>query len=232
MDTSKITIAVDGFSSCGKSTLAKDLARELKMNYIDTGAMYRAVTLFAIRKGWISEEGEIRLEELGQELPHVRLSFKWDNQLGRSAIFLNGEDVEEEIRLPHVAKWVSKVAAQIPVRRALVSMQQQMGKEGGVILDGRDVGSVVFPNAELKLFVTADPEVRAQRRLDEMLGNGVQATFEDVLENLQQRDDMDCKRVEGPLVQVPDAVVLDTTFLTKREQLDFVLNKLQEKYRS
>lgn len=230
MDVSNITIAVDGYSSCGKSTLAKDLASELQLNYIDTGAMYRAVTLFVIQNNWINEEGEINTEKLFKALPTIQLKFVWDKQLGRSTILLNNEDVEQEIRLPYVAKWVSNIAAIKEVRVRLVQMQREMGENGGVILDGRDIGSVVFPDADIKLFVTADPKIRAQRRLDELTLNGVNSTFDEVLDNLNQRDKMDINRAESPLIKVKDAIVLDTSFLTKKEQLDFVRKNIIEKF--
>ncbi len=229
MISPNITIAVDGYSSCGKSTLAKDIAQQFQLNYIDTGAMYRSVTLFAIRNGWIDEQGEINFESLGESLGAIELEFKWNQEQGRSIILLNGEDVEQEIRLPYIASLVSKVAANKQVRIAMVDLQRKMGEKGGVILDGRDIASVVFPNADLKLFVTADPVVRAQRRLLELQNNGVKTSFEEVYANLMERDQIDSNREEGPLIKVEEAIVIDTTFLTKKEQVDIVRNLIDKK---
>ena len=223
MNASKITIAVDGYSSCGKSTLAKDIAKQLELSYIDTGAMYRCVTLYSLRAGIIDEEtGAIDKSKLVEALPNIDLMFQWNQELGRSTIFMNGEDVEAEIRLPHVAGFVSRIAEIKEVRVAMVDKQRIMGEKGGVILDGRDIASVVFPNADLKLFVTADPTVRANRRLAELKVNGVETTFSEVYDSLLERDRIDSTREESPLVQVEDAIVIDTTNLTKEEQVNIV----------
>lgn len=230
MNTSRMTIAVDGYSSCGKSTLAKDIAKQLQLNYIDTGAMYRCVTLFALRNNLIDEQTlVINVNQLLELLPTIELEFQWNQALGRSAIFMNGEDVETEIRLPRIASFVSQIAAIKEVRVAMVSLQRKMGQRGGVILDGRDIASVVFPNADLKLFVTADPKVRAERRLAELRSNGVETTFEDVYKSLLERDHIDSTRAESPLIQVEDAIVIDTTFLTKEEQVEQVKALIQNK---
>lgn len=225
-----MTIAVDGYSSCGKSTLAKDIAKQLQLNYIDTGAMYRCVTLFALRNNLIDEQTAlINVNQLLELLPTIELEFQWNQALGRSTIFMNGEDVEAEIRLPRVASFVSQIAAIKEVRVAMVSLQRQMGERGGVILDGRDIASVVFPNADLKLFVTADPKVRAERRLAELTANGVETTFDDVYKSLLERDHIDSTRAESPLIQVEDAIVIDTTSLTKEEQVEQVKALIQNK---
>ena len=229
MNTPKITIAVDGYSSCGKSTLAKDIAKQLELSYIDTGAMYRSVTLFALQNKLISEDGVINKFALIESLDEIHLEFQWNQELGRSTIFLNGVDVEAEIRFPYVASYVSKVAEIKEVRVAMVDKQRIMGENGGVILDGRDIASVVFPNADLKLFVTADPKVRAERRLAELVQNGVETTFEEVYNSLLERDQIDSSREESPLIQVEDAIVIDTTFLTKEQQVENVKQLIAEK---
>lgn len=219
----RLTIAVDGYSACGKSTIAKDLANKLDYLFIDSGAMYRGVTLYALNNHLI-KDGEVLINPLIESLHQINLDFKKNEQTGKRHLFLNGEDVEEIIRKPKVAAHVSKVATIKEVREKLVSEQRLMGKNGGVVMDGRDIGSVVFPNAELKLFVTADAQIRAQRRLKEMAEKGIETTLEEVLSNLLERDETDRSRAESPLIQTKDAVLIDTTNFTREEQLEYVLN--------
>lgn len=219
----KLTIAIDGFSGCGKSTLAKDLAKKLDYIFIDTGAMYRGITLFAMQNELIVD-GVIDQQELIRLLPEVSITFKKDETTNFPHLHLNGVDVEAIIRTPEVAAVVSRVAAIKEVRIKMVAEQRIMGAAGGVILDGRDIASVVFPNADLKLFVTADPLVRAQRRLNELAQNGIASTVEDVLANLLERDEIDRNREEGPLIKVDDAIEIDTTDLTRESQLALVLD--------
>jgi cytidylate kinase len=213
----KITVAIDGRSSAGKSTMARGLAKETGYTYIDTGAMYRAVTLYAIRNGFF-RDGQIDEEKLRAALPGIRISFRLHESTGLPVTCLNGENVEKEIRSMDVAERVSPVAALPFVRRNLVARQQEMGKDGGVVMDGRDIGTMVFPHAELKIFVTASPEIRARRRLDEMTLKGEQASFEDVLANVKKRDHIDSTRQEGPLRQAEDALKIDTTDMTLEQQ--------------
>ena len=195
----KITIAIDGFSSCGKSTMAKMLAKEVGYIYVDTGAMYRAVTLFAMRNGMIAPNGEVNRDELKQKMQTLRVEFKLNEQTGRAETYLNGENVENEIRGMEVSSHVSAIAAIDFVRTALVEQQQRMGRDKGIVMDGRDIGTVVFPDAELKVFVTASAEIRAQRRFDELKGKGVEANFDEILNNVQQRDYIDSHREVSPL---------------------------------
>ena len=190
----KITIAIDGFSSCGKSTMAKDLAKEIGYIYVDTGAMYRSVTLFALRNHLFDADGKINVEELEKLMPEIKISFKFNPSTGRPDTYLNGELVEKEIRTLEVSNHVSPIATIPFVRKALVAQQQQMGKEKGIVMDGRDIGTTVFPDAELKIYVTASPEVRAQRRYDELQAKGMPANYEDILKNVQERDYIDTHR--------------------------------------
>lgn len=215
----KITIAIDGHSSCGKSTMAKQLAADLGYIYVDTGAMYRAVTLYALRNGLMNAETkEIKTEELQQQIKEVSISFVL-NENGQKQTVLNGEIVEQEIRQMLVSSCVSPIAALGFVRSHLVALQQQMGEEGGIVMDGRDIGTVVFPNAELKVFVTASAEVRAQRRLAELQGKGdTTTTFEEVLKNVEERDYLDSHREVTPLRQAEDARLLDNSNMTIPEQ--------------
>ncbi|MDR1556243.1 MAG: (d)CMP kinase [Tannerellaceae bacterium] len=213
----KIVIAIDGHSSGGKSTMARELAREIGYTYIDTGAMYRALTLYALRQGLFAG-GRIEEDKLRAALPGIHISFRMNEQTGRTDTWLNGVNVEKEIRGMDVAAWVSPLAALPFVRRDLVARQQEMGKEKGIVMDGRDIGTVVFPEAELKIFVTASPEVRAQRRLDEMRAKGETASFEEVLENVKKRDLIDSTRREGPLRQAGDALLLDNSAMSPAEQ--------------
>jgi cytidylate kinase len=223
MNQKRITIAIDGFSACGKSTLAKDLAKQLGYVFIDSGAMYRAVALYCLQHQLI-QNGELAKEEINSHLNIVEIHFELIQQ--EPHVFLNGKDVSHEIRQPKVAGIVSIVASYKPIREKLVEAQQKMGEQGGIVMDGRDIGSVVFPDAELKLFVTADPEIRVQRRLAEMEAKGIQMNIEEVRKNLAERDHLDSTREESPLMQVPDAVVLDNSYLSKEEQLHWVLQKV------
>ena len=225
----KITIAIDGHSSCGKSTMAKDLAREVGYIYVDTGAMYRSVTLYALRHGLFHEDGSVRTAELEQAMPDIRISFQLNPETGRPDTYLNGECVEQEIRSLEVSAHVSPIAAVGFVRRALVAQQQQMGQDKGVVMDGRDIGTVVFPDAELKVFVTASPEVRAQRRFDELQAKGMPADYEDILKNVQERDYIDSHREESPLRQADDALLLDNSNMTIPEQKAWLLERFRER---
>lgn len=224
---SKITIAVDGYSSCGKSTLAKALAQKLDYHYIDTGAMYRAVTLYGIKNGIINHS-MIDTAKLIEVLPHIHVSFSYNTLTKTSEVLLNGEHVEKEIRTMEVANEVSKISSIKQVREKMVILQREMGKNKGVIMDGRDIGTHVFPDAELKLFMTADNDVRTQRRLDELSSKGEFHTFEDVKHNLLKRDYDDTHRKENPLKQAKDAIVLDNTELSKEEQLEFVIKLIND----
>ncbi|MBP5714493.1 MAG: (d)CMP kinase [Prevotella sp.] len=221
----KITIAIDGHSSCGKSTMAKDLAREIGYVYVDTGAMYRSVTLYALRKGLFEDDGSVKTEALEQEMPNIHISFQFNPETGRPDTYLNGEYVEKEIRSLEVSSHVSPIAAIGFVRRALVAQQQQMGKDKGVVMDGRDIGTVVFPDAELKVFVTASAKVRAQRRYDELQAKGMPADFDDILKNVEERDYIDSHREESPLRQAEDAILLDNSEMTIPEQKAWLLEQ-------
>ena len=225
----KIIVAIDGHSSCGKSTMAKDLAREVGYIYVDTGAMYRAVTLFAMRNNLFDAEGNINTERLEQLLPEVKISFKLDPETSRPMACLNGEGVEQEIRSLEVSQHVSPIAALPFVRAKLVEQQQAMGKEKGIVMDGRDIGTVVFPEAELKIFVTASAEIRAQRRYKELQAKGMPADFDDILKNVEERDYIDSHRATSPLRQADDALVLDNSHLTIEEQKKWLMEKFNEK---
>lgn len=227
---SKITIAIDGYSSCGKSTLAKSLAQKLNYSYVDTGAMYRAVTLYALRNGIMSKNGELDVKRLIATLKDVSLDFIYDHIHKTSQTYLNGENVERLIRTMEVSENVSKVSAIKEVREKMISIQRMLGKKKGVVMDGRDIGTNVFPKAELKLFMTADNDVRAQRRHDELTSKGQYFTLEEVKNNLLKRDHDDSTRKENPLTQAEDAVVLDNSDLSKEEQLEFVLKLLRDTY--
>jgi cytidylate kinase len=220
--TKKLTIAIDGYSSCGKSTLAKAIAQEYGYIFIDTGAMYRAVTLFAMRKGFVSPT-HTHSKEIIQALGEIELGFELNPTSSRLEILLNGENVENEIRRMEVSALVSNVSPIKEVREKLVAEQRKMGEKGGVVMDGRDIGSVVFPFADLKLFVTAHPEIRAQRRFKELQSKGdTTSTLAEVSENLKYRDEEDSNRKESPLIQTEDAIVLDNSHLNQEEQFDFV----------
>ena len=223
--STKITIAIDGYSACGKSTLAKALAKALDYSFIDSGAMYRGAALFFYRQGHVSEE-MMDIEAIERAIPNLDLSFKIQNT--KNCLYLNNENIEDEIRQAYVVNIVSKVATIKKVRTALVKQQQRMGENGGIVMDGRDIGSVVFPNAQLKIFVTASPEIRAQRRFTELRQKGIPQSLEEVQLNLTKRDHIDSTREESPLVQVQDAIVLDNSKLTKEEQLEWALEKARK----
>lgn len=223
----QICIAIDGYSSTGKSTLAKQLAEQLNYIYVDTGAMYRAISLFAIESGFFKED-QLDTAKLIQALPEVTLEFKSLTGDTFPSIYLNGVSVEEEIRNMQVSEKVSIVAAIPEVRRKLVEQQRKIGEFKGVVMDGRDIGSVVFPDAELKLFMTASEEVRAQRRYEELLAKGEDVTFEEILQNVQERDHLDSTREDSPLIQAEDAVEIDNSFLDLETQLILVNQLVQE----
>lgn len=223
----KITIAIDGFSSTGKSTLAKQLAKTLGYVYVDTGAMYRAVTYFVMQNGWITET-KLNKSEIVANLDKIKLHFEFNETLGFAEMYLNNENIEQQIRTLEVSQNVSRVAEISEVRAKLVQQQQEMGKSKGVVMDGRDIGTVVFPNAELKLFMTASAITRAQRRFKELIDKGQRVTFDEVLENVQQRDYIDTHRDDSPLVQAEDALVIDNSALSKEEQFNVVLEIVNE----
>lgn len=224
----KITIAIDGHSSCGKSTMAKDLARKIGYVYVDTGAMYRAVTLYALRNNLFDTDGGIKEDELKSRMGDISISFRLNTATGRPDTYLNGENVEQEIRTMQVSNRVSPIAALPFVRQALVAQQQAMGKEKGVVMDGRDIGTVVFPDAELKVFVTASAEVRAQRRYDELKAKGMEADYNDILKNVQERDYIDSHRPTSPLRKADDAIELDNSSMTVDEQNDWLMEKYRQ----
>ena len=225
----KIVIAIDGYSSCGKSTMAKDLAKEVGYIYVDTGAMYRAVTLFAMRQGLFDAESNINVEKLESLLPNVNISFKLNPETGKPETCLNNEVVEKEIRSLEVSQHVSPIAVLPFVRAKLVEQQQAMGNEKGIVMDGRDIGTVVFPNAELKIFVTASAEIRAQRRFKELEAKGMPADFDAILKNVEERDYIDTHRETSPLKQADDALVLDNSHLTIAEQKQWLMEKFAER---
>lgn len=218
----KIIVAIDGFSSCGKSTMAKELARETGYTYVDSGAMYRAVSLFCQRNGWLTPT-EMNVDEINKHISSIQLEFRTNNQ-GKTEIFMNGENVENEIRSLEVANGASRISTLGAVRRELVRQQQKIGEQKAIVMDGRDIGTVVFPEAELKVFLTATPEIRAKRRMEEMITKGLEVSYEQVLANVKERDDRDQNRDESPLRQAVDAIVIDNSDLTPEEQQ----NKLRE----
>lgn len=218
----KITIAIDGFSSTGKSTLAKQIAKQLGYVYVDTGAMYRAVSLFAMQNGYINPEFFDK-QSLVNSLPFIKLHFQFNSNLGFAEMYLNDVNVENEIRTIEVSGFVSKVAEVSQVRAKLVEQQQQMGKDKGIVMDGRDIGTVVFPNAELKIFMTASPQTRAQRRFDELQQKGQDVSYEAVLANVMERDHIDTHRDDSPLRKADDAIEIDNSNLTREQQFDQVL---------
>lgn len=226
--TKRLIIAIDGHSSCGKSTLAKALAKKLGYIFVDSGAMYRGVTLYALRKGLI-EDGILDEKHLIESLKDIRLEFEFNNSTEKSDMILNNENVEYTIRQPEVAAYVSKVAAIKEVREKLVHEQQTMGENGGIVMDGRDIGTVVFPHADIKFFVTASADVRAHRRYLELRMSGLELNLEEVKKNLIERDELDSSRAESPLTQASDSILLDTTHLTQEEQLDQALGLIQQK---
>ncbi len=227
----KIIIAIDGYSSCGKSTIAKSIAAKLGYAYIDTGAMYRSVTLFFLQNNIImSEDGLVNIDHdyLLEVLDNIDIHFHYNPELGYSEAYLNSHNVEKEIRQMFVSDYVSRVSAVKEVREKLVHMQQVMGISKGIVMDGRDIGTKVFPNAELKVFMTADPKVRAERRYKELIKKGERVTMQEVIDNLAQRDHLDTHREVSPLTQAADAIVLDNTNLDQQQQLDFVLSVAQD----
>ncbi len=228
MTEKKIIIAIDGHSSCGKSTLAKSLARELGYVYIDSGAMYRAVTLYALRNGWIVN-GQPDRQKIIEGIKDISISFQWDEATEKNVTFLNGENIEEEIRQLAVSQNVSPISTIAEVRSEMVKQQRENGKNKGIVMDGRDIGTVVFPDAELKIFMTASPEIRSQRRFLELKEKGVDVNFEEILQNVEERDSIDSGRDVSPLRKADDALVLDNSHLTRAEQLRWSLNKVEEK---
>ncbi len=224
----KITIAIDGHSSCGKSTMAKDLAREIGYVYVDTGAMYRAVTLFAMREGLFDADGNIDAAALESRMDEIYISFYLNEATGRPDTVLNGENVEQEIRDMDVSERVSQVATLPFVRTAMVAQQQAMGRDKGVVMDGRDIGTTVFPDAELKIFVTARPEVRARRRYEELRAKGMDADFDNVLHNVQERDYIDSHRKVSPLRKADDAIELDNSDMTIAEQRLWLMEQFKK----
>lgn len=223
----KITIAIDGYSSTGKSTLAKQLAKHLGYVYVDTGAMYRAITFFAMQNGFINSE-YFDKETLINSLPSIKLHFEFNAELGFGEMFLNDDNIEMEIRTLAVSNFVSKIAEVSEVRSKLVDQQQQIGSKKGIVMDGRDIGTVVFPNAELKIFMTASPEIRAQRRFDELQSKGDNVSYEEVLKNVQERDYIDTHREDSPLMIADNAVEIDNSYLTREEQFTAVLELVEE----
>lgn len=223
----KITIAIDGFSSCGKSTMAKDLAREIGYIYIDSGAMYRAVTLYCLRHGLFHGD-EVDTDRLKTALPHIDIAFKLNPETGKPQTYLDGVLVENDIRTLAVSSKVSIVAALGFVREAMVSLQQQMGREKGIVMDGRDIGTTVFPDAELKIFVTASPEIRAQRRYDELQAKGEKGSYEEILENVKERDRIDTSRAVSPLRKSDDAIELDNSHMTISEQKEWLAARFRK----
>ena len=223
----KITIAIDGFSSTGKSTLAKQLAKHLGYIYVDTGAMYRAVTLFAMQKSFITTT-HFDKQKLIDNLSEVKLNFEYNSELGFAEMYLNNINVEKEIRTIEVSSFVSKVAEVSEVRAKLVEQQKEMGKNKAIVMDGRDIGTVVFPDAELKIFMTASAETRAQRRFDELQAKGDNVSYEEVLKNVQERDYIDTHRDDSPLVIADDAIEIDNSYLSREEQFAAVLELVDE----
>ncbi len=228
MTDNKITIAIDGFSSTGKSTVAKQLAKELSYVYVDTGAMYRAITLYAMRNGYIKPDSFDK-KALIEDLPSLHLKFIFEESLGFAAIYLNNENIEDEVRTLEVSQYVSRVAAVSEVREKLVAQQQEMGLEKGVVMDGRDIGTVVFPNAELKIFMTATAAERAGRRFKEMKEKGQDVNYEEVLKNVMDRDHLDTTREDSPLVKAQDAIEIDNSALNIEEQFEKILQLAEAK---
>ena len=225
----KITIAIDGFSACGKSTMAKDLAKKLGYVYVDTGAMYRAVTLYAMRNGLFNADGSVKTADLERQMNKINITFKLNKTAERPDTYLNNELVENDIRTLEVSNHVSQIAAIPFVREAMVAQQQRMGKDKGVVMDGRDIGTTVFPEAKLKVFVTASAEVRAQRRYDELKEKGMPADFNDILKNVQERDYIDSHREVSPLRKAPDAIELDNSHMTITEQSAWLMEQVEQK---
>lgn len=224
----KIIIAIDGHSSCGKSTVARELAAKLNYLYLDSGAMYRAVTLFALRNKLV-EDGNVDRQSLIERLSEIHIEFRFNARTGQNDTWLNGENVEEEIRQIKVSSNVSPVAAIPEVRSALVRQQQELGKNKGIVMDGRDIGTVVFPQAELKIFMTARPEVRAQRRYDELTAKGVRVSYQEILQNVQERDRIDSSREVSPLRKADDALILDNSDINREQQLAWAIQQINER---
>ncbi|HEX9601137.1 MAG TPA: (d)CMP kinase [Mariniflexile sp.] len=227
----KITIAIDGFSSTGKSTVAKRIAKHLGYVYVDSGAMYRAVTYYAMQRGFI-DSNHFNIEGLVENLNAITISFKFNNTLGFAEVYLNGINIENDIRTLEVSSFVSKVAEISEVRQKLVEQQQQLGKDGGVVMDGRDIGTVVFPDAELKLFLTASPENRAKRRFDELIKRGDRVLYDEVLKNVEERDYIDSHRKDSPLVKAEDAIEIDNSNMSKDEQFHIILGLVNKRINS
>ena len=223
----KIVIAIDGFSSCGKSTFAKAIAARLGYIFIDTGAMYRAVTLYALEHGAVVD-GEVLSDKVVELLPQIEISFSFNSERGASDIYINGEQVEQKIRSIEVSNLVSKISSIAPVREKLVAMQQGMGEQRGVVMDGRDIGTVVFPDAELKIFVTASAEVRARRRYDELVARGSNPNYEEILANVIERDHLDQTREISPLRKADDALLLDNSNMTIEGQLQWLCEQYKK----
>ena len=224
----KITIAIDGHSSCGKSTMAKELARKLGYIYVDTGAMYRTVTLYAMRNNLFDSQGEVLTNELQKQMGNIKVSFCINKETGRPDACLNDECVENIIRSIEVSNHVSKIAAIPFVREAMVDQQRRMGAEKGIVMDGRDIGTTVFPDAELKIFVTASAKVRAQRRYDELLQKGMPADFDEILKNVEERDYIDSHREVSPLRQAEDAILLDNSDMTIPQQNEWLMQQVEK----
>ncbi|VAV83506.1 Cytidylate kinase [hydrothermal vent metagenome] len=223
----KIIIAIDGFSSTGKSTIAKQLAQHLGYVYVDTGAMYRAVTLYAMQNGYISQNG-FNISDLISQLNNIELSFKFNSSLGFSEMYLNGKNVEKEIRTLEVSQFVSQVSAVSEVRRKLVEQQQLMGINKGIVMDGRDIGTVVFPNADLKFFINASAKTRAKRRFKELLDRGDNIAYNDVLQNIKSRDYIDSTRKDSPLIKATDAIEIDNSELSLEEQFTKIMQLVKK----
>lgn len=230
MTNHKIIVAIDGHSSCGKSTIAKAVANKFGYTFIDSGAMYRAVTLYVLRHQLVAG-GEVKKQELIKALHDIRIEFRYNPDLKKSDTYLNGENVEDEIRQLPVSQLVSPIATIAEVRSAMVLLQQEMGKNKGIVMDGRDIGTVVFPYAELKLFVTATAEIRAQRRFDELRAKGETVSYEEILQNVKERDHIDSTRKTSPLRKADDALLLDNSSMTREEQLEWVIGKVEERLR-
>ncbi|MFM1912261.1 MAG: hypothetical protein RIR51_99 [Bacteroidota bacterium] len=220
----KLIIAMDGHSSCGKSSTAKKVAAKLSYAFVDTGAMYRAVALYFHRNNISLDDENIILNEL----KNIQIDFRFNPEKQASDTYLNDENVEIEIRKQYISEYVSKVSSIIPVRKAMVALQQKMGEKGGIVMDGRDIGTVVFPQADLKIFMTAQPEIRAQRRKAELDAKGEDVSFEEILSNLKMRDELDMNRSEGPLKKAEDAIELDTSYTTFNQQVDFVMDLVEK----
>ena len=227
MPDKKIIIAIDGHSSCGKSTMAKSIAQKLGYIYIDSGAMYRVVTLVALRNGLIKDR-KPDIPKVISSVKGIKITFQWDEKLGKNTTFLNCENVEEEIRQLEVSQNVSPISTIAEVRHEMVKQQRENGTKKGIVMDGRDIGTVVFPDAELKIFMTASPEIRAKRRFDELTAKGQQVNFDEILKNVEGRDKIDSSREISPLKQADDALILDNSNLTREEQLEWTVKKVNE----